>query len=124
MLQIARSGRHHSPIGATSHHSAGGPPQMPERELRPLALERAAWFAAGRRWLSSGFMIRITVHSPSREAAYQLASGSDACVRSVSAIASSRVITLPPSPVRPGGLCAPILTRYAADNITRAGARS
>jgi hypothetical protein len=93
---LARSGEHHSPIGATSHHSAGGPPQMPERELRLLALECAAWFAAGRRGLSSGFTMRTTVHSPSREAAIQLASEPDACLRLASAIASSRVIRMPP----------------------------
>ena len=52
-------------------------------------------------------MMRTNVHSPPRDAAIQLASGSDACPRSASAIASSRVITLPPSPGAPGGLCAP-----------------
>jgi hypothetical protein len=36
--------------------------------------------------------MRATVHSPSREVAIQLASGSDACRRLASAIASSRVI--------------------------------
>lgn len=36
--------------------------------------------------------MRTTVHSPSREVAIQLASGSDACLRLASAIASSRVI--------------------------------
>ena len=35
---------------------------MPERELRLLALERAAWFAAGRMGLSSGLTMRTTVH--------------------------------------------------------------
>ena len=35
---------------------------------------------------------RTTVHAPSREGAIQLASGSDACLRLASAIASSRVI--------------------------------
>jgi len=35
---------------------------MPERELKLLALERAAWFAAGRRALSSGWSLALTDH--------------------------------------------------------------
>jgi hypothetical protein len=66
---------------------------MPERELRLIPLERAARVVAGPRWLSSGFTMRTTVQSPSPEVAIQLAHGSNACLRSASAIASSRVMT-------------------------------
>ena len=66
------------------------------------AFDRGMWIVArrdrrrlgrrpgGLRWATS---MRTTVHAPSSEVAIQLASGSDACLRLASAIASSRVIS-------------------------------
>jgi hypothetical protein len=102
LLSLARRGRHELVDGDGSRSPKSDAPSQPPppanqaaRSIGECGSSRGATgggFVAVPVGLVETTPTRTTVHSPSREVAIQLASGSDTCLRLASAIASSRVI--------------------------------